>query len=97
MIVEIQCLPNPAGTPDDRYAHVEAAIAVLRSSGLKVEVGPLGTTVEGDPDELWPLVRQAHEAVLASGADGLVSIVKVAQAGEASRQATIDDLVGKFR
>src|SRR5436190_8956 len=52
MIVEIQCLPNPAGTPENRYAHVEAAIAVLRSSGLTVEVGPLGTSVEGEPDVL---------------------------------------------
>src|SRR3954453_9904586 len=97
MIVEIQCLPSPAGTPEQRYAHVEAAIAVLTASGLPMEVGPLGTSVEGEPDELWPLVRRAHEAALASGADGLVTIVKVAQAREASRQVTIDDLVGKFR
>lgn len=97
MIVEIQCLPSPAGTPEQRYAHVEAAIAVLAASGLPMEVGPLGTSVEGEPDELWPLVRRAHEAALASGADGVVSIVKVAQSADAARATTMDDLVGKFR
>jgi uncharacterized protein YqgV (UPF0045/DUF77 family) len=97
MIVEIQCLPSPAGTPDQRYAHVEAAIAVIRSSGLAVEVGPLGTSVEGDPDVLWPLVRRAHEACLASGADGLVSVIKVSQRRDVDQQPTMEDLVGKFR
>ena len=97
MIVEIQCLPSPAGTPAQRYAHVEAAIAVLQASGLPMEVGPLGTSVEGEPDQLWPLVRRAHEAVIASGADGLVSVIKVAQSGDPARASTMDDLVGKFR
>ena len=97
MIVEIQCLPSPAGTPEQRYAHVEAAIAVLAASGMPMEVGPLGTSVEGEPDELWPLVRRAHEAALASGADGVVSVVKIAQSTDAARATTMDDLVGKFR
>ena len=97
MIVEIQCLPSPAGTSAQRYAHVEAAIAVLQASGLPMEVGPLGTSVEGEPDQLWPLVRRAHEAVIASGADGLVSVIKVAQSGDPARASTMDDLVGKFR
>ena len=62
-----------------------------------MEVGPLGTSVEGEPDQLWPLVRRAHEAVIASGADGLVSVIKVAQSGDPARASTMDDLVGKFR
>ena len=55
MIVELQCLASPAGTPDDPYRHIDAAIAVVQGSGLKYEVGALGTTVEGEPDEVWPL------------------------------------------
>jgi uncharacterized protein YqgV (UPF0045/DUF77 family) len=97
MIVEIQVLPSPAGTEGDRYAHVEAAIAVIQSSGLPYEVGPLGTSLEGEPDALWPLVRQVHEATLRSGADGVVSVVKVAQSREAAAQATMASLTGKFR
>lgn len=97
MIVEIQVLPSPPGTGTVRYAHVEAAIAVVQSSGLPYEVGPLGTSIEGDPDVLWPLVRRVHEATLASGADGVVSVIKVEQARQVARQPTMASLTDKFR
>lgn len=97
MILEIQCLANPSGTPDDRYKHVEAAIAVVQGSGLKYEVGALGTTIEGAPGELWPLARQVHEACLRAGADSVVTIVKAYEASEPASQSTIDSLTGKFR
>ena len=97
MIVEIECLANPPGTPDDRYRHIEAAIAVIQSSGLKFEVDALGSTVEGEPDELWALLRRVREACLEAGADSLVSVIKVAQAREPARQSTMASLTGKFR
>ena len=50
MIAEIQVAPSPAGTAEDPHAHVEAAIAVIQASGLRYEVGALGTTLEGDDD-----------------------------------------------
>ncbi|CAN5572102.1 MTH1187 family thiamine-binding protein [soil metagenome] len=95
MIIEIQCLPSPSGTADDAHAHVEAAIAVIAGAGLHHEVGALGTTIEGEPDELWPLLRQVHEACLAAGADRAVSVIKVAEGRDGT--ATMDDLTAKFR
>jgi uncharacterized protein (TIGR00106 family) len=97
MIVELQVLPFPPGTAEVRYAHVEAAIAVIAASGLRYEVGPLGTSVEGEPDEVWPLVRAVHEATLASGSDAVVSVIKVEQTRDRSVQPTIETLTGKFR
>jgi len=79
MIVEIQCLPFPPGTPENRFQHIEAAISVIRDSGLKYEVAALGTTIEGPPDVLWPLVRRVHEACIESGARGIVTVLKVEQ------------------
>lgn len=79
MIIEIQCMPNPSGSETERYAHVHAAIEVVQSSGLAYEVGPLGTSVEGEPDELWPLVRAVHEATFDAGATSCISVVKVAE------------------
>lgn len=93
MIAEIQCLPDPAGTPDNPHGHVEAAIEVIASSGLHYEVGSLGTTLEGDPDQVWAVVRRAHEACLAAGAEAIVSTVKFADV--AGR--TMDNLTQKFR
>lgn len=77
MIIEIQCMPRPSGTPEEPYAAVHAAISVIESAGVHYEVGALGTTVEGDPDVLWPLVRRVHEATVAAGATSSMSIVKI--------------------
>jgi len=95
MIIEIQCLPFPPGTPENRYAHIEAAIAIIQASGLKYEVGALGTTIEGEPDAAWAVARKAHEACLAAGAGGIVTVIKVEQA--ATEPPTIDSLTAKFR
>jgi uncharacterized protein YqgV (UPF0045/DUF77 family) len=93
MIVEIQVLPTPAGTPDDPHAHVEAAIAVIAASGLHYEVGPLGTSIEGPPDEVWPLLRAIHEAALSASGQSSIAVIKVAEGIERS----MDDLTAKFR
>ena len=97
LLVEIQCLPSPSGTPDDPHAHVEQAIAEIEHSGLTYEVGALGTTLEGEPDEVWPLLRRVHEACQTGGAESAVSIIKVHQAAPSGRTPGIDDLTHKFR
>ena len=99
MIAEIQCLPSPAGTDQSRYAHIDAAFAALRASGLRTEVGPLGTSIEGPPDQVWAAVRAAHEACLLAGAASAVSVIKVAEgAGQGPDSGPgIDDLVGPHR
>ena len=93
MIVEIQVLPSPAGTPDDPHANVEAAIHVVQRSGLTYEVGPLGTSIEGEPDDMWPLLRAVHEAALTAGAGSTISVVKIAEGVPRS----MADLTRKFR
>jgi uncharacterized protein YqgV (UPF0045/DUF77 family) len=92
VIAEIQVAPSPPGTPDDPHAHVEAAIAVIQASGLRYEVGALGTTLEGEADEVWATLRAAHEAMIAAGATGGLSHIKVA-----SVNRTIESLTRKFR
>ncbi|PWW23639.1 uncharacterized protein YqgV (UPF0045/DUF77 family) [Geodermatophilus normandii] len=92
VIAEIQVAPSPAGTPDDPHAHVEAAVRVIGDSGLRYEVGALGTTLEGDADAVWATLRAAHEAMLAAGAASGLSHVKVA-----SVDRTMDSLTHKFR
>lgn len=92
VIAEIQVAPSPAGTADDPHAYVEAAVAVVQESGLRCEVGALGTTLEGDADVVWDTLRAAHEAVLAAGATSGLSHIKIA-----SVQRTMDSLTHKFR
>jgi uncharacterized protein YqgV (UPF0045/DUF77 family) len=92
VIAEIQVGPSPPGTEKDPHAHVEAAIAVIQASGLRYEVGALGTTIEGEADEVWATLRAAHEAMIAAGATGGLSHIKVA-----SVNRTMDSLIRKFR
>jgi uncharacterized protein YqgV (UPF0045/DUF77 family) len=92
VIAEIQVAPSPPGTPDDPHAHVEAAIRVIQASGLRCEVGALGTTLEGDADAVWTTLRAAHEAMLAAGAISGISHLKVATVNR-----TMDSLTHKFR
>ena len=97
MIVEIQVLPTPPGTDASRYAHVDAAIAAIKASGIAYEVGPLGTWLEGDPDTMWQVIRSVHEASLTAGAESVVTVVKVAQSADADKQATALSLIAPHR
>jgi uncharacterized protein YqgV (UPF0045/DUF77 family) len=94
MIAEIQCLPQPSGTSTAPYVVVDAAIAIIVGSGLRYEVGALGTTVEGPPDAVWSVVRRAHEACLAAGADSELTVIKIL---EVPLGVSVADLTAKFR
>ena len=96
MIAEIQVLPRPLGTTEDRYKFVDAAIAVIQASGLKYEVNAMGTVVEGPPERIWPLLQAVHQATLEAGAERTMSIIKVSNSAQAGGPR-VSDLVGKFR
>jgi len=88
--VAVQVLPL---TPD-AYAIVDRAIATIAQSGVKYEVGPMETTMEGDLDELLEVAKTAHRACLAAGTERVVTIIKI---GDATGGSTIADKVGKYR
>jgi len=96
MIAEIQVIPRPVGTADDRYRHVDAAIAVIQASGLRYEVHGMGTVIEGPPERIWPLLQAVHQATLEAGAERTLSIIKVSSAA-APGGPRVEDLVRKFR
>ncbi len=64
---------------------------------MPYEVGALGTTIEGDPIKIWPAIRRVHETCLRSGADGVVTVIKLYQGAADADEATVADLTGKFR
>lgn len=96
MIAEIQVIPRPAGTADNRYKHVDAAIAVIQASGLRYEVHGMGTVIEGPSDKIWPLLQAVHQATLEAGAERTLSIIKVSGSAQAGGP-TVEELVRKFR
>ena len=78
----------------DPYPIVDEAIKVIQASGVKYEVGPMETTMEGDLDELLDVVKAAHQACFVEGVKQVVTIVKI---GESTTGTTIEGKVGKYR
>ena len=56
---------------------VDLAIREIEKAGLKHEVGPVGTTVEGDLDRVLNAIKHAHQAVLDRGADRVVTEIRI--------------------
>ncbi|MFY7855502.1 MAG: thiamine-binding protein [Rubrivivax sp.] len=96
MLAEIQVIPRPLGTAQERYRHVDAAIAVIQASGLRYEVHALGTVVEGPPEKIWPLLQAVHQATLEAGAERTLSVIKVSSGAQAGGPR-VEDLVRRFR
>ncbi len=79
---------------DDPYPVVDHAIAAIAATGIKYEVGPLETTVEGDIDSALAAAKAAHLACFEAGAARVVTLIKI---GDAVGGSTIADKVGKYR
>ena len=63
--------------PADRlYEVVDAVIDDIRATGLPHVVGPMGTTIEGELDELLEIVRRAHHRCLELGAERVGATIK---------------------
>ena len=91
MNVGVQVLP----LVENVYPVVDKAIEAIQASGVKFEVGPLETTLEGDDlDQLIEVAKSAHRACFKAGARKVVTIIKIADALEGT---SIEEKVGKYR
>jgi uncharacterized protein (TIGR00106 family) len=75
-IVAVSISPVGAGTSVS--AHVAAALRVARAQdAVRVELGPMFTTLEGDLDAVLDLIRRMQEAVFAAGAERVSTVIKI--------------------
>ena len=79
---------------EDDVAVVDRAIAVIASSGVTYEVGPMETVMEGPLDRLLEVAKAAHLACFEAGAQQVVTIIKI---GDRISGTTIEEKVGKYR
>ena len=56
---------------------IDMAVQEIERSGLKHEVGPVGTTVEGNLDNVLDAIKHAHQAVLGLGAERVVTEIRI--------------------
>ncbi|MDP3433285.1 MAG: MTH1187 family thiamine-binding protein [Bacteroidota bacterium] len=90
--VAIQVLPRSAkiGT----YELVDRAIEVIQKSGLKYQVCPFETVVEGHYDEIMTLLKEVHEVVYAFGAEEMITNVKIQT--RYNQDVLIEDKMNKY-
>ena len=59
------------------YLLIDKAIDVIKNSGLRYEVCPMETVIEGDYDTIMKVIKEAQLACLNAGADEIVVTMKV--------------------
>jgi uncharacterized protein (TIGR00106 family) len=74
-IVNIQIIPK-AESLDGVYPAVDRAIEVIARSGVPYEVSALGTTMEGDLDDLFEIVKEMHRVVLDAGCESVLGQIR---------------------
>lgn len=88
--VAVQVLP----LVEDAYPVVDRAIQVIAASGVRYEVGPMETVLEGPLDRLLEVAKAAHRACFEAGADRVVTLIKI---GDARGGTTIEEKVARYR
>ena len=82
----------PAGTSQGDL--VRLALEPVERRGLRHEVEPLGTTIEGEIEDIFDAVQEAHELLIANGVSRLTTTLRV----EDKRAGTsLDDKLEGFR
>ncbi|KGP90263.1 hypothetical protein N780_06090 [Pontibacillus chungwhensis BH030062] len=75
-LVSIQIIPKtPNGEPT--IPMVDEAISIIEESGVKYEVHPLETTMEGELSELFQIIEKLNERMVELGCLNVISQVKV--------------------
>ncbi|MBU5484671.1 thiamine-binding protein [Clostridium sp. MSJ-11] len=90
--VSLQVIPS---VPEERlYPVVDKVIEYIASTGVKYEVGPMETTMEGDIDTLLEIVKKAQRICAEEGASRVCSVVKIDYKNEG---VTMDEKIYKYR
>jgi uncharacterized protein (TIGR00106 family) len=79
---------------DDPYPVVDKAIAAIRATGIKYEVCPMETVMEGTLDQCLAAAKAAHEACFEAGVQRALTFIKISDGTSGS---TIDDKMAKYR
>lgn len=76
VIMEVSVVPLGTGSSSvSRY--VARCLELVRESGVRYQLTPMGTVLEGELDELLALVQRMHEAPFGAGAVRVVTTVKI--------------------
>ncbi|RCW72042.1 thiamine-binding protein [Saliterribacillus persicus] len=93
-LVSIQIIPKtPSG--EDSIPFVDEAIDVIEKSGVKYQVNPLETTMEGDLSNLLNVIEKMNQRMTDLGCPSVISQVKIYY--KKDNDAKMDVLTEKYR
>ncbi|MCA1059674.1 thiamine-binding protein [Rossellomorea aquimaris] len=75
-LVSIQIIPKTKNG-EDVIPYVDEAIAIIEQSGVRYEVHPLETTMEGNLSDLFKVIEQMNERMIEIGSKNVISQIKV--------------------
>jgi uncharacterized protein (TIGR00106 family) len=92
-LISIQILPKTKDG-EDVIPYVDEAIKVIQQSGVKYEVHPLETTMEGELQHLFDVITKMNERMIEIGSKNVISQVKILFQPDG---ITMDRLTEKYR
>lgn len=75
-IAELTVLPIGTETTSVS-SYVRAALKVIEKNGLVYEVGPMGTCVQGEMDEIFSVVKAIHEQLATMGCMRMLTTIRI--------------------
>jgi uncharacterized protein (TIGR00106 family) len=75
-LVSIQIIPKTKDG-EDVIPYVDEAINIIAESGVKYEVHPLETTMEGELSHLFDIIAKMNERMIEIGSRNVISQVKI--------------------
>ncbi|WP_071461555.1 thiamine-binding protein [Bacillus massilinigeriensis] len=75
-LISIQIIPKTKDG-ENVIPYVDEAIRVIQESGVKFEVHPLETTMEGDLQQLLQVIVKMNDRMIEMGSSNVISQVKV--------------------
>lgn len=95
VIADVAVMPlRPYAGEEEMYKVVDACIEAIEKSGLKFEVGANSTTIEGDFDEVFDLIKIIHKIPFNLGCERVITVARV---DEKAGGITINDKLKNHR
>ena len=89
-LISIQIIPKG----ENVIPMVDEAIKIIEESGVKYEVHPLETTMEGELSELFAVIEKMNVRMIELGSPNVISQVKILYQPSG---ITMDTLTEKYR
>lgn len=93
-VVNVSLQILPVVEEENLYGVVDKVIDYIDSRGVKYEVGPMETTMEGELEELLNIVAAVQKVCVDNGAKRVESIVKI---DYKPTGITMQEKIGKYR